>query len=55
MTKPSAETSGCPALSSYTREDGVVMIEVAPGQFVNERVAKALPPPKAETEERVRP
>jgi hypothetical protein len=27
---------------TYRRDDGVVMVEVAPGQFVNERVASVL-------------
>lgn len=38
---------------SYKREDGAVMIEIAPGQFVSERIARGLPPiePKPETKE----
>lgn len=32
--------------SSYIREsDGMVMIEIAPGQFVAEHIARGLPPP----------
>ena len=34
MAKPS------PKPASYVRDDGVVMIEIAPGQFVNADVAK---------------
>ena len=31
-----------PGKNSYTRADGTVMVEITPGNFVNEQVAKGL-------------